>query len=327
MLTVTYGYKNFQTKTIAFYETDLASTQTSVLQEALDSVAAHGGGFVKLSAGTFTVTGKGKATEGALRIGSETVLMGAGMGETVITLATGSAGVAGVVRTDSGGRNADGSLKITSNVRIESLSIDGNKAGTIGNVEGFCFGVQSRFPVQDFDLLLDRVEFMNVSRHGFDPDATCAGLTITNCIFNRGRVGAFAIVNVPHDATFNAADTTDAEVEIGDLTRSNAVLFQDSATTANVQSGTGVQTGDRSAGTFKLDPPIPSTCIAAAGAGWAAISDSSTTILKHRGMDAVGRRVAVGKGLYIDDHLFAHVDAPLDGRRTHVRQGNNAVRV
>ena len=132
MLTITYGYTQFQTKTISFNETDLASIQTSIIQEALDAVAGHAGGFVKLSAGTFTVTGTGKASDGALRIGSDTVLMGAGMGETIISLATGSTSVTGIVRTDSGGTNADGSIKTTSNVRIESLTIDGNKAGTTG---------------------------------------------------------------------------------------------------------------------------------------------------------------------------------------------------
>ncbi len=143
MLTITYGYKNFQTKTIAFYTTDLAATQTSIIQEALDSVAGHAGGFVRLSAGAYTVTGRGKACDGALRVGSNTVLMGAGMGETVITLATGSTGVTGIVRTDSGGMNADGSEKSASNVRIESLTINGNRAGTIGDADGFFCGPEN----------------------------------------------------------------------------------------------------------------------------------------------------------------------------------------
>lgn len=208
MLTITYGYKQFQTKTISFHETDLASIQTSIIQAALDTVAGHAGGFVRLSAGTFTVTGTGKASGGGLRVGSDTVLMGVGMGETVISLATGSNSVTGIVRTDSGGTYADGSAKTTSNVRIECLTIDGNKAGTKGDVEGFCFVQNADARVQDCSVLLDRVEIMNVSRYGFDPHVTSAGLTITNCVLDRDSRDAFTIDNTPSAATLNTMTST-----------------------------------------------------------------------------------------------------------------------
>ena len=41
---------------------------------------------------------------------------------------------------------------------------------------------------------------------------------------------------------------------------------------------------------------------------------------QHRGDDPVRRLVAVHPGADVDDHLFAHVDAALDGGRAHVRQ-------
>ena len=39
----------------------------------------------------------------------------------------------------------------------------------------------------------------------------------------------------------------------------------------------------------------------------------------------IWRAVAVGEGLDVDDHLFAHRDPPLDRRRAHVRKQNNII--
>ena len=199
------------------YETDLASIQTSIIQEALDTVAGHTGGFVRLSAGTFTVIGTGKASDGALRIGSDTVLMGTGMGETIISLATGSTSVTGIVRTKSGDQNANRSVKSTSNVRIESLTIDGNRAGTIGDVDGFYCGQEPNTVASDSDILLDRVEIMNVSRYGFDPYMICAGLTIKNCVLDRDSAGTFTIDSAPHTATLSTMASNGIQEKIGAL--------------------------------------------------------------------------------------------------------------
>lgn len=133
MLTITFGFSGGTSRTISLLETQSAGSQTLAIQTALDAVAGHDGGFVTLSGGTFTVTGTGKASDGALRVGSDTVLSGAGIGSTVLKLAAGSSAVTGVVRTDSGGTNPDGSVKTTANVRIENLTIDGNKAQTSGD--------------------------------------------------------------------------------------------------------------------------------------------------------------------------------------------------
>ncbi len=256
MLTITYGYTQFQTKTISFNETDLASIQTSIIQEALDAVAGHAGGFVKLSAGTFTVTGTGKASDGALRIGSDTVLMGAGMGETIISLATGSTSVTGIVRTDSGGTNADGSIKTTSNVRIESLTIDGNKAGTTGDVDGFYCGPKPNISASDSNILLDRVEIMNVSRYGFDPHEQTIGLTITNSVSHHNGVDGFTIDNATQVTLLNNDAYANGRHGFNVVTGSTGVLFQDNDAWGNGQSGIVVQTGDNEIRAFTSDVSI-----------------------------------------------------------------------
>lgn len=127
MLTITFGFTGGTSRTISLLETQSASSQTLAIQTALDAVAGHGGGFVALSGGTFTVTGTGKAADGVLRVGSETVLSGAGIGATVIKLAAGSSTTTDIIRTGSGGTKPGGSIKTASNVTIENLSIDGNK--------------------------------------------------------------------------------------------------------------------------------------------------------------------------------------------------------
>ena len=43
-------------------------------------------------------------------------------------------------------------------------------------------------------------------------------------------------------------------------------------------------------------------------------------LLQHRAEDAVGRAVAVGEGLDVDDHPLAHCDASFDRRRAHMRE-------
>ena len=54
---------------------------TYAIQAALDAARDAGGGKVLLSAGTYTLTGTGKASDGALRIYDNTEIAGAGMGK------------------------------------------------------------------------------------------------------------------------------------------------------------------------------------------------------------------------------------------------------
>lgn len=244
MLTIFFGYTDTVTKTISFSETDLASVQTNMLQNALDYVAGHTGGFVQLSPGTFTVTGTGKISDGALRVGSDTLFKGAGTGLTTIKLAAGSSGVTGIVRTDSGGTNPDGTVKTTENVTIESLTIDGNKSATTGDVDGFYCGPKPNTSVFDNNIALDRVEIMNVSRYGFDPHEQTHNLTITNSIAHNNGADGFTIDFATGVSLVNNQSYDNGRHGFNIVTGSSNVHFLNNDAFGNGQSGIVVQTGD-----------------------------------------------------------------------------------
>src|SRR5215469_6516319 len=54
-------------------------------------------------------------------------------------------------------------------------------------------------------------------------------------------------------------------------------------------------------------------------------ADMCSLGLQHRAEDAVGRAVAVGKGLDVDDHPLAHCEPSFDRRRAHMRQQHDIV--
>ena len=193
MLTIAFGFSGGTATSLSFANNLSAASQTAAIQKALDAVAGHSGGYVSLSSGTFTVTGTGKASDGALRVGSETTFSGAGIGDTIIKLAAGSAACTGIVRTDSGGLNADGSVKTTSNVHIESFTIDGNQSATTGNVDGFYCGPKPNSAAFDSNITLNHVEIHDVSRYGFDPHEQTKGLVFANCVSHNNGADGFTI--------------------------------------------------------------------------------------------------------------------------------------
>lgn len=244
MLEIRFGSTATPAFTILISEAAAASEQTKAIQSALDAVAGKAGGYVDLSAGTFTVTGTGKASDGALRIGSETTLSGAGMGQTTIKLADGSAAVTGIVRTNSGGTNADGSVKTTANVTISDLSIDGNKANTTGLTDGFYCGPKPNSAAYDSNITLDRVEIANVSRYGFDPHEQTKGLTFTNCIAHDNGADGFTIDFSSDVSLVNNAAYNNGRHGFNVVTSSSDVRFLDNDAWGNAGSGIVVQTGD-----------------------------------------------------------------------------------
>jgi Ca2+-binding RTX toxin-like protein len=244
MLEVTFGYTGSSTQVLTFSETLSAAEQTKAIQKALDAVAGHAGGYVNLSAGTFTVTGTGKASDGALRIGSNTDLSGAGSGLSILKLADDSTSVTGIVRTDSGGTNPDGSVKTTHDVIIENLSIDGNQAATSGAVDGFYCGPKPNSAAYDSNITLNHVEVMNVSRYGFDPHEQTKGLTFTNCVAHNNGVDGFTIDFATDVSLVNNAAYDNGRHGFNVVTSSSDVRFLDNDAWGNGQSGIVVQTGD-----------------------------------------------------------------------------------
>ena len=123
----------------------------TVIQTALDQVSQAGGGTVTLSAGTFVLPGSSmNGQPGVLRVGSNTVLQGAGdegASATVLKLAGPLSGeVTGIIRTNSGQVKSDGSIVSTQNVVIKDLMIDGDKQanGSAQAVDGFYLRTKSK---------------------------------------------------------------------------------------------------------------------------------------------------------------------------------------
>ncbi len=256
MLTITFGYLGLTAQTVTISETLSAAQQTAAIQNALDAVAGHSGGYVSLSAGTFSVTGTGKASDGALRVGSDTVFSGAGMGATVLKLADGSTAVTGIVRTDSGGTNADGSVKTTANVRIENLTIDGNRAETTGDVDGFYCGPKPNSAAYDSNITLDHVEVREVSRYGFDPHEQTKGLTFSNSVAHHNGVDGFTIDFASDVSLVNNQSYANGRHGFNIVTSSSDVRFLDNDAWGNGQSGIVVQTGDNEIRAFTSDISI-----------------------------------------------------------------------
>ena len=244
MLSLTFGYSGSVSKTLTIDATLSPAVQTAAIQSALDAVAGHTGGFVTLSAGTFTVSGTGKASDGALRVGSETVFSGAGMGETIIKLAAGSSSVTGILRTDSGGTNADGTVKTTSNVLIQNLTIDGNKSATSGDIDGFYCGPKPNSAAFDSNITVDHVEVHDVSRYGFDPHEQTKGLTFSNSVSHHNGADGFTIDFATGVTLINNDAYANGRHGFNIVTGSSDVQFLDNDAWGNGQSGIVVQTGD-----------------------------------------------------------------------------------
>lgn len=250
MLTITYSYDGLAARSISLDPETSAMAQTAAIQSALDAVAGHAGAHVVLSAGTFTVAGTGIASDGALRVGSETTLEGAGMGATVIKLADGSTTTTGIIRTDSGGTSADGSVRTTSNVLIADLTIDGNKAHTTGDVDGFYCGPQPNSAAADSSITLDHVEVMNVSRYGFDPHEQTVGLTISNCSSHGNGADGYTIDFATHVSLVNDVAYDNGRHGFNIVTSSSDVAVTHVEAYGNGGSGIAIQTGNNEVRSF-----------------------------------------------------------------------------
>ncbi len=224
------------------------SATRDTIQAALSLVAANAtGGDVVLSAGTFVVAALGDAGDGALRVGSNTTFAGAGIGLTTIKLGNNPGhDVTGIVRTDSGKANPDGSLRGTHDVTIQGLSIDGN-SGNTGSfaVDGFFSGPKPfTLTAIDDNIHLNSVEIYGVSRYGFDPHEGTANLTLTSCVAHHNGQDGFTI-----DAVVNATITGSEAYANGRhgfniVTSSRDVQLSGNLSHGNAGAGIVVQTGN-----------------------------------------------------------------------------------
>jgi Ca2+-binding RTX toxin-like protein len=208
---------------------------TAAIQRALDAAKAAGGGNIILGAGTFIVSGDGVAAHGCLSVASNTTLIGDASGETVVKLADHyDQKVTGLIRTVSG--------EVTTNVSITNVTIDGNRANNVGEVDGFFCGVTPGSALQCSDITLTSVTVKNCSRYGFDPHEQTTNLTFANCIAT-GNGDGFTIDYCSNVIIKNCLSYGNDRNGFSICTSSHDVLVQNSEAYGNGQNGLAVNKG------------------------------------------------------------------------------------
>jgi parallel beta-helix repeat protein len=250
ILTITYSSATTGVQTVSFSDGATPEYQRAQVQAALDAVAGQSNASVVLSGGTFTVQPPpaGKPSDGCLRISSETTLSGSSdpLQPTVIKLANNvSADVTGIIRTNSGNTLPDGSFTTTQNVRIEYITIDGNKAGNAAsaNVDGFYCGPKPNSSQVDNNITLSYVTVQNCSRYGFDPHEQTTNLSFLNCTAT-GNYDGFTIDNCSYVTISNCQAANNLRHGFNVVTGSHHVTLNNITSTNNGSTGVTIQTGD-----------------------------------------------------------------------------------
>lgn len=216
-----------------------ASNDTIAIQKALNAARDAGGGQVYIPAGTYIITGTGKAYEGALRIYNNTELFGDGMGKTELKLQDGwSAKITGLIRTPVNEETHD--------VVIRDLTLNGNRANTTADVDGIMTGVLPGSPKQDNNILIERVEIHDVSRIAFNPHEQTTNLIIRDSVAHHntwdGFVGDFVSNAVYENNIAYANDRNGINI----VTHSHDVVVKNNLSYDNGQIGIVVQRGSGS---------------------------------------------------------------------------------
>ncbi|RKE80250.1 tandem-95 repeat protein [Rhizobium sp. AG855] len=163
------------------------TVDSAAIQAAIDAAYAAGGGTVYIPAGTFLMTGNpANSSDGCIEVRSNVTLTGAGIGETVLKLVDHfDARINGMIRTPVD-QNA-------SNVVIENLTIDGNRANNIEHQAGIITGVKEGNGLIHQDITIRGVEVMNCNAYGVNPHEITYDLLVENCIsHDNGKDGFVA---------------------------------------------------------------------------------------------------------------------------------------
>jgi Ca2+-binding RTX toxin-like protein len=191
---------------------------------------------VVLSAGTFTVKGTGDKSDGAIQLLSGTALQGGGKETTTLKVADNWAGdITGVVRTPFD--------EVTTDVGLFNLTIDGNRAGTAGKIDGFYTGTRPGGTAQDADIHVSGVEVKNCSGYGFDPHEQTIRLTIENCVAHGNGLDGF-VADYLIDSVYknNVAYNNDRH-GFNVTTSTTNLLLENNKAYGNGSSGIVVQRG------------------------------------------------------------------------------------
>jgi parallel beta-helix repeat protein len=328
MLTATWTTGRGASLSVSLSEAATAAEQTHAIQNALDTVAAAGGGTVTLSAGDWTLAGTGKAADGCIQVGSNTILEGAGAGQTVLTLADGSSAVTGIIRTDSGNTRANGTYTTVNAVTIRGLTIDGNRTGSTGEVDGFYCGPKPGTSQADTNITLDGVEIRNCSRYGFDPHEQTIGLTIRNSSAHDNTLDGI-VLDYCSDVTLeNNRVENNGRHGINIVTGSHGVTLINNTATNNGGSGIVVQTGDNEIRALTRNVTISGGSVSGNGAYGVDVhqaSDIAVTDVATSGNVYQGINLAGVTGATLDNNTFDGNGGLAPVRRaTYVQDFNDA---
>jgi parallel beta-helix repeat protein len=210
---------------------------TAAIQRALDAAYQAGGGIVQLPAGTFIIRGTADPSHGGLQIRSNTELVGAGVGTTVVKLADDWTGkISGLIRTPPSG-------EAEHDIVIRDLTVDGNKTHAQGDVDGIMTGYLPGSPKFDSNILIERVEVENVSRIGFNPHEQTHNLTIRDSVSHDNGWDGFEADYVSQAVYENDVAYNNGRHGFNVVTHSSDVILRNDASYGNGVDGIVVQRG------------------------------------------------------------------------------------
>ncbi len=279
------------------------TNDTLAIQAALDAARDAGGGQVYIPEGTYIITGTGNASDGALRVYSNTELYGDGMGETNLKLEDGwSAKITGLIRTPVN--------QVTHDVVIRDLTLDGNRDNTTADVDGIMTGVLPGSPKQDDTILIERVEIHDVSRIAFNPHEQTTNLVIRDSVAHHNSWDGF-IADFSSNAIYenNVAFANDRH-GFNVVTHSHDVVLRNNIAYDNAEYGIVIQRGG---GSQTID-------------GW---EDMLNTRILVEGNTIYGNRrgivlkqtedsQVIGNNIYDNDYDGIY----LEGARNNIVEGN-----
>ncbi len=209
---------------------------TKAIQSALDAAKLAGGGKVILDAGTYIIKGTGTASDGALRIYSNTEITGEGMGKTILKLADGwSAKITGLIRTPVN--------EVTTDVIIRDLTLDGNRANSTADVDGIMTGVLPGKSEHDDRILIERVEIHDVSRIAFNPHEQTQNLIIRDSVAHHNSWDGFIADFVSNAIYENNVAYANDRHGFNVVTHSHDVILRNNVSYGNAENGIVVQRG------------------------------------------------------------------------------------
>lgn len=212
------------------------------IQAALDAAYGAGGGLVEVPAGVYWMTGTGTASQGCIRIRSNTALRGAGAGVSVLKLVSGhNADLTGILRTPSGEEHTK--------IQIMDVTLDANGPGQASGTQmAFFCGTTPDDPptTRCEDIRLVRVEATGgkgSSGYGFDPHENVLRLAFINCVAHDNELDGFVIDGCREVVIEGCWSWANGRHGYNFVTRSENNVISASHAVENTGSGIVVQNG------------------------------------------------------------------------------------